>query len=1069
MSALVGESEGMRLITERMIAQLRRNVQHDAWAAEAAREMIARAASWRAMRDEELWGLMFGPTITRAWMVNNGGNCPACGGAMPMYNWRIDWREHPWKVACAHCAALFPTNDFAAFYQSGLDEHGVFAPARADRTLLFNTAHPDPDDPLHQFGVDDGEGYCAGDQHWHFIGAYLIYGRWKQQIRPAITALAEAYVLTNETIYAHKAAILLDRVADLYPLFDFARQSTAYTNTPAGDGYVTVWHDACEDTREMALAYALIRDALPGDTTLIAFLAEQARQYALENPKTTGEDIRRNIEERILRDALAHPYKIHSNYPRGDIALAVLTGILDPKGARAARATMHDVMIERATRVDGVTGEKGLPAYSAYTIASLADYLAQLSREDPESLPALLARHPRLRQTYRFHLDTWCMQNYYPNVGDGTGFAQPFPHYAAMFLDKKPGLKASLFTFLLELYHATGDPAYVQALYHANGHTVDGLPYDLFAEDPAAFRREVAQVIAAEGAEIRVGSVNKPEWSLAILRGGSGPHARALWLDYDIGGGHAHADGMNLGLFAKGLDLLPDCGYPQVQFSGWASEKGAWFTRTAAHNTVLVDGKDQGNLWMDPARGKTTLWADGEGFRAVRAAFLPESNPLPNLCARYVSHIGLYAFRTGRFSAVKVWTRAVEADEWTLQFVDNFQRAELGPDWKVSDGDWRIENGEVVGAGTLSCTRNFPGCQWVEYDARSTEDTPCDLSALLACAAGDDGVLFGFGSNNNAGSKILVGRTVAAQSDTQIVPGQFHHVSCLCEPRQLRLLIDGELAVRCVGVENPSLRLIFGDTAGPRQYERTAAMIDISPEDAYILDVFRVTGGHEHARFFHSYFGAITTAGLTPQPGEEFPAGTLLRKMQRDPAPQPGWQVDWRIDDHYQLLPPGADVHLRHTDLTHGAEALLAEGWVNGGNFNVNDEAWIPTIITRRRAAAELASTFVAIIEPYEQQSNIKAIRRLPVHTASGAPCADAVVAVEVELADGRRDLLIATDAAETVHVPAWQAHTDGALSLVRRDAAGKITYLALCQGSFLAAGGRMLQQEGTAEFAEQD
>ena len=30
---------------------------------------------------------------------------------------------------------------------------------------------------------------------------------------------------------------------------------------------------------------------------------------------------------------------------------------------------------------------------------------------------------------------------------------------------------------------------------------------------------------------------------------------------------------MNLGLFARGLDLMPDLGYPPVQFGGWDSPR----------------------------------------------------------------------------------------------------------------------------------------------------------------------------------------------------------------------------------------------------------------------------------------------------------------------------------------------------------------------------------------------------------------------------------------------------------------------------------------------------------------
>ena len=79
----------------------------------------------------------------------------------------------------------------------GLNEQGIFEPARADRSLLFNVEHPDPTDPLHGFGVDDGEGYVAGEKRWRFIGAYLIYGQWKQAIVVGIRQLAAAYLVSG--------------------------------------------------------------------------------------------------------------------------------------------------------------------------------------------------------------------------------------------------------------------------------------------------------------------------------------------------------------------------------------------------------------------------------------------------------------------------------------------------------------------------------------------------------------------------------------------------------------------------------------------------------------------------------------------------------------------------------------------------------------------------------------------------------------------------------------------------------------------------------------------------------
>ena len=176
-------------------------------------------------------------------------------------------------------------------------------------------------------------------------------------------------------------------------------------------------------------------------------------------------------------------------------------------------------------------------------------------------------------------------------------------------------LTPSTYRFLWDLYAATGDVAFAQTLYRENGGKVDGLPYDIFGGDASGFQAELASVIEEHGTEIRLTSVNKKEWRIAILRSGVGDERRALWLDYDSGGGHSHQDGMNLGLFAKGIDLLPEMGYPAVQFGGWGSPKGQWYKKTAAHNTVVVDGKNQSN-----ANGETTLWLDEPPVQAIRAS-----------------------------------------------------------------------------------------------------------------------------------------------------------------------------------------------------------------------------------------------------------------------------------------------------------------------------------------------------------------------------------------------------------------------------------------------------------------
>jgi len=858
----------------RLIARAKTNAAKFKWARDIRDKVVAKANPWLKMSDDKLWGLMFGPTITRSWMVWSNGHCPSCKKSVPMYNWRIDALRRPWKLQCPHCKGLFPKNDFAKYYRSGLDASGVFDPKLADRKLLFNTEHPKAKDPLHKFGVDDGEGFVQGGKRWRFVGTYLIYGQWKRVVHDGIKKLAAAYVVTGGKAYAHKAAVLLDRVADLYPTFDHAKQSWVY-ETMRTNGYVSTWHDACEETREMALAYDQIRSGLARDKELVAFLSAKAKKHGLDNPKASIADIRRNIEQRILGDALRNPAKIFSNYPRADICRAIIRTVLDRPGDRKKVDAMIDSIVSRTTRVDGVTGEKGLAGYAAFMIQSLAKFLGRYDRADPTFLPALLKRQPRLGEAYRFHIDTHCLGKYYPLSGDVGSWSRPMPEYVGVKFPKPETLSTSGYAFLWKLYKLTGDAAFVQTLFRANGSKVKGLPDDLFAADPKAMQKQVSAVIRRAGRTPKLTSINKQQWHIAILRSGKGKNARATWLDYDSGVNHGHQDGMNLGLFAKGANLLPDFGYPQVGFGGWSSPRANWYRNTASHNTVVVDGRNQAN-----AAGKTALWADGQRFRAIRA----------------------------------------------------------------------------------SCPR----------------------------------------------------------------------------------LIGG------------------------KQYERTAVAVDISDDDFYLLDVFRVVGGKDHAKFVQPFAGKARTGGLKLKPAADYGHGTYMRKFRTDADPPAGWWVDWAIEGT-------KGVHLRYTDLTRGATASLCQAWAVRGGYNSSDEVWLPRVMVRRSAAkAPLPSTFVGVFEPYEGKSNIASIRRLSLQTPRGIPCGDWDVAVEITLTGGGKDLLIAANAARRVRgaTPAlvqkdWQVRLDGELCWIRRIRDGKVKQIALCKGKSVSVAGADLKPARKVDFTE--
>lgn len=877
--------QGSAFFPKEQLAQIQKNVQKDPWTSNLRDQVITNAQPWMKLSDDELWELMFGATLPRSWMVWSDGYCPSCKKSVAMYLWKMEAWKHPWKVRCPNCEELFPKNDFHAFYKSGLDEHGVFNPASADRKLLFNSEHPDPADPLHHFGVDDGTGYVADGKRWRFIATYLIFGQFHQKILSGIDTLAAAYVLTGDKAYAHKAAILLDRVADVYPTFDFAKQGYVYEVQQAS-GYISVWHDASEETYEMVLAYDQIFEGLRNDSSLVEFLSTKAKAFKLENPKNSFADIQRNIEGRILRDALAHPEKIHSNFPRRECTEAMIHTVLAWPENKVHVEKLIDQFVSKATAVDGVTGEKGLAGYTAYTIAALARFLNEYARVDPAFLSDVMRRNPGLRQTYRFHIDTHCLEKYYPLLGDTGSFAQPIEKNPMMLYSKfshtaslRSPLAPSMFSLFWKLYLETGDPAYVQTLYRENNNSVTNLPCDIFEKNPKAVRQSIEKVIAKEGAEIKIGSINKQRWNLALLRSGRGENARVVTLDYDSGGSHGHADGMTLGLFAHGLDLLPDFGYPLVQFGGWDTPRANWYKSTAAHNTVVVNGQNQ-----NTATGKTTLWADGESFRAIRAS-------------------------------------------------------------------------------------------------------------------------------------------------------------------------------------GPAL-------ANAKQFERTVSLIDVSERDFYVVDIFRVAGGTDHAKFVHGYFGKIKTDGITFSETNEFGHGTQTRNFRGQTNASPGWSVTWQCEDRLNLLPKGKEVQMRYTDFTANAEAMTGEAWIVPGSYAGSAEVWNSCVLTRRRGSAPLASTFVSVIEPFSGKSCIAKIRRLPLQPVEGKNLGDDAVALEITLTDGRRDLFIAANAESAVKneiliQPDWSVRLDGELCWIRNTAQNKIEQIALARAKSVTVGKEVFSAKENAGFTE--
>lgn len=110
-----------------------------------------------------------------------------------------------------------------------------------------------------------------------------------------------------------------------------------------------------------------------------------------------------------------------------------------------------------------------------------------------------------------------------------------------------------------------------------------------------------------------------PGYGHASLGRGTGADQMQAQLHFSGGYGHQHLDNLNLTLWARGKEMLPDVGYTWTQMRYWA-------TCTLGHNTVVVNRTDQSGgasdgdlLWFFPdSSGIGVVEADGvRGYRGI--------------------------------------------------------------------------------------------------------------------------------------------------------------------------------------------------------------------------------------------------------------------------------------------------------------------------------------------------------------------------------------------------------------------------------------------------------------------
>lgn len=615
------------------VANARSNVDRFPWAAAQRDAAVAAAAEFIEQDDAALWELVPGQGVSRSLGVliryqQRIKGSPGPEGAEinehGNYPWLIDSGNHPWKIQSPVTGERYPSNDFASFYQSGLDEHGLF-----DRELaleqgsqfLTNELYPERGP---EWGVDDGMGWTDEDgDTWTFIAYYAHWGLWNRlgedqpsygYIIRALIALRDAYLYTGESVYARKGLVLLDRIADVYPEMDVSayRWEDGFDN---GDPEIhtaqgKILHDIWETSvvRNFILAYDAFYPATESETALLEFVQAQVETYALPFTKDTPADLRQHIEDRILREVYpaVQNSQIRGNQGMHQGVLGLAAVVLDeeqtsqewldfvyqsghlikqddpgaPYGRRwtLTGGDVGRVMIDDVDR-DGA-GFEGAPQYNVGWVnnfRALADYIDGYQRYPDYDLFS----NVKFLQMFRSYHPLVMLSQYTPPIGDSgvTG---------------APGLLGGTDTDVLG-FEQTSDPALAQLVHLRNGNSTDGLHGSIFDAEPGGIAEVIEDVIDEYG-PFDPGDSHLTGFGFAALRAGAGEQARGLWMYYGRSIAHGHRDTLNLGVYGSGMDLAPDLGYPEV--TGTDPERLNWTSATVSHNTVVVDEQSQDAQWV---------------------------------------------------------------------------------------------------------------------------------------------------------------------------------------------------------------------------------------------------------------------------------------------------------------------------------------------------------------------------------------------------------------------------------------------------------------------------------------
>ncbi|SEP02657.1 Heparinase II/III-like protein [Halogranum amylolyticum] len=1144
-AASTGQKSRVTYYTNEKRQAAQNNIDRYDWARAEADDAIAAAdAVLNQFTLDDLWNYLGSQDIPRAgflasgtagyypWSSEWGPASPAAGvsyATKPGKQWKITNGEY-----------TLPTNDFAAYRESGRNDEGKFDPSLADDSLLVNEEHPEMGE---MWGVDDGTGWVdengdlgedgvrwvpvAWAHHWN-----VVYG-----FRSMLTPLFKAYLFTEEQQYARAATVILDRLADVYP--EMQLQDTVYFEeggytelnglpnpshggTGKGKQIGSIWESYW--VKAILRSYDAIWPAIENDPELVAFLSEKAAAYPGLTEKDSATAIRTNIETGIVKQILPafKNAQIRGNFGSHQKTLALSAVVQDTPDDYTGDAidflfkagglefestgepfgnwyiTGGDVLARMLSDFDrdGHANEGSVHYNSivASGIQGTADVLNGYDAYDG----ADLYKNPVFKQIFQTQPQLTFLNEFVPRYGDTGGTGKP--GFTDMIDPEN----------LIRGYEAYGDNDLVQWLYLRNGKSTEGLRGDIFDKEPNSVREDLLAVLDAEG-PLDLESTHLPGFGFTALRAGSTTDgtARGIWTYYGrnaygpdegYGTSHCHRDTLNLGLYAYGMSLAPDLGYPE-ETGDWP-KRWNWTANTVSHNTVVVDEHRQDKQWVStPKRYDHTdriqlfdidasnVYEEAETYRRTSAHISVDEG------SSYTADF--FRVDGGDDHHFSFHGAKVPVDEFRYDLRDGVT------EFVVREGTGSVEaTREDAYDGSWSTRVYDPSGDLHEWRGLAVDagSTAVDVTVNINSA------VTGYHEYWHHAHMVYLGQDAdgrhvcAGIGDQGSDPAprlgiyypesnewsDFDSIDAWEKGRWYRLSVSKSETAVDISLASPEDDSVHASGS----YALTATTdtkigifggIGKGQTGGLYFDGFTVNGSS--IEFFNTEFveqEGLTTAGLNltaqnggtyagpdiPKPGHgedsaynrEVGNGfNYLYNVERDDEPGSRFSVDWDLRDHWDVRDDNAKpLHLRLTMLAQCDDVAIANGdppqrWGNPETFKY---------LIAHRSGSDLSSTFTSIIEPYEDERLVESVSRIPIE--SDDPTARAI---KVKLTNGRIDYIASATDHETEHIVGDTFSFVGAFAVYSTTADGEHEQAYLNDGKLLIADGDQLIHQPLGRF----